>query len=238
MSKFKVSFVASISILLLTSAFNVSAGTINISLSPSDWSLQHSEIDTPVLTTVSGNLQATPDYYRGRVNRKTNDTYNFQNATLEYKWKVNSIGGVYSAVTTGIGQAYVFDPNGTSQYFYSTHNSWVGSEVISNNTWIYSQIKFTEASINYSVSYNGYGGTDFLNGSYATGAARWENIVNDYFWFRYEDNYNSTSYFELAEASITTQNSQGSNAVPEPTTMLLFGTGIAGLAAVGRRKRQ
>ncbi|WP_028583872.1 PEP-CTERM sorting domain-containing protein [Desulfogranum mediterraneum] len=31
--------------------------------------------------------------------------------------------------------------------------------------------------------------------------------------------------------------SLGENPVPEPTTMLLFGTGIAGLAAIGRRKK-
>jgi len=43
---------------------------------------------------------------------------------------------------------------------------------------------------------------------------------------------NDPSFFYIDDISVTS-----SSPVPEPTTMLLFGTGIAGLAAAGRRKR-
>lgn len=42
---------------------------------------------------------------------------------------------------------------------------------------------------------------------------------------------------ETLEDIICTAGSGGGNQIPEPTTMLLFGTGLAGLAAVSRKKR-
>ena len=55
------------------------------------------------------------------------------------------------------------------------------------------------------------------------------------------DFYNGTSWAEWStqagEPAFKILGESPSEPVPEPTTMLLFGIGIAGLAAVGRRKR-
>ncbi len=44
--------------------------------------------------------------------------------------------------------------------------------------------------------------------------------------------------FNFSSASLSFDIHQKLTVVPEPTTMILFGTGIAGLAAVGRRRRK
>lgn len=44
--------------------------------------------------------------------------------------------------------------------------------------------------------------------------------------------------FYLDSASLVASGDDGTSAVPEPTTMLLFGTGLLGLVGYGRKKRQ
>lgn len=46
---------------------------------------------------------------------------------------------------------------------------------------------------------------------------------------------NGDFYFD--KSTLTVRGDNGTAPVPEPTTMLLFGTGLAGLAAVGRRRK-
>lgn len=220
----------------------LSAATINLSFDPDDWNIAMPayEANDATFTNTGGNLLGTlVNSHPGsgsRVSRTSAATYNFQDATLEYKWRVNG-QGTYSAFTTGTRSTYYFDPNGQVAGYYTTQWSFNGSEIINHNQWIYTRVNFTETDYSYAMSYSGYGNNAFIQGSTAMLAGRWSALASDTFYFSLGDNYGAGAYIEFDEIRIITPDS-GNPAVPEPATMLLFGTGIAGLAAVGRRRTQ
>jgi hypothetical protein len=235
----KVKVLAVISIVLLGCIMTAGAATISLSFDPSDWEVKdliNEASDAQFALNGSGNLQGTlVNRHPGspwRITRKTIDTYNFQNSTLRYQWRVNG-KGTYSAATTGTGSTYYFDPNPRVAGWYSTGWSFSGSEVINQNSWIYSEINFSLTGVEYTMSYSGYGGTDFLSGSYAMSSDRWNRLADDFFFISLGDNYGADAYFELSEATITTVDAP----VPEPGTMLLMFAGLLGISGFSRKNR-
>lgn len=209
-----------------------------VSLDPNDW-----EPDGYAYQG-SGTLTQTPEgYLRGTkttatggsdwaLSRQTTSVYDFQDATLRYQWRVNGLDS-YSAIVTGTTSVYVFDPYPKKKTNYSTHHSWDGSEVIADDTWLYSEVTFSETHYDYTVSYLGYGQTDFLSGTENIDASRWSALQTNQFWFRLLDNYAEGVYFDLAQATIETP-----ELVPEPSALLVWSL-LSGLViGVGWRRRK
>lgn len=122
---------------------------------------------------------------------------------------------------------------------YAALNNWHGDIIVTKDgggifsfqdLYIRSWYNSTNTS---SASINGY-----LNNSSAgevrfTMTNSWQNIQAN---FTAIDELHIKGGNNFLMDNITV-NSTSTSPVPEPTTMLLFGTGVAGLAAVGRKKR-
>ena len=221
-----------------------SAGITNLSMDPATWyrypvwlsGINYNTSPATIVETVDGYLKGTKTTGTGGTNwilgLETDASYNFQNATLRYQWLMNG-QGTYSGMYSGIrGVVYNVDPNSPYAGFLTTAWSWAGSEVIPSNQWLYTEFVFSESGYDFAVSKTGYGNNDFLFGSKTYGSTTWDALADAHVYFQFGDNYAAGAYFQVAEASIITQEA----AVPEPATMLLLGSGLIGLAGYGRKK--
>lgn len=239
--------------LVFGAAATASALTINVSLDKADWEktnivLGGTDYQGPatVANTAEGHLRGTKTTATGGSNYSlglhTTTTYDFQDATLRTKWLLNGQGNyaaIYSGLDTGDGFTRLitnFDPNAPYASHMTTSWSWAGSEVIPNNTWLWTEVKFTAAGYDFAVSKTGYGVQDYLHGSKTYPAPVWNMLAAAKPFFQIVDNYTAGSYFEVAEVTIITKDLPPNPAVPEPSTMLLFGAGLSGMTFLCRKK--
>ncbi len=138
---------------------------------------------------------------------------------------------------TGAGTGYF-----TGGY-YTTDHSFQGSLVIQENTWLFIHIDYNPDTNYHPITsignFDTLGGTLLHSTSFTvTDVNYWDtNVKHGCITAGLIDNsYSLSPWVIVGEARYELED--GGNApLPEPATMLLFGTGIAGLAAARRRKK-
>lgn len=222
--------------LVVLAGQHCSAEWVAISLDPDDWEMDGypagwQDPNIVFEQTSEGHLRATKRNGTGgtswAISRQSVPSFNFQNATLRLKWLVNPNGNSYSAIYQGITNQYYADPNYPRAGYYSTHHSWLGSEVIPGNTWLYTEITYLQNGAEYTVGSTGYGVGDLLAGTETIYPTTWDLIQDNHVWFRLVDNHSGGAYYELAEASVRLPDA----AVPEPGAVILWS--LLGLSALG-----
>ncbi|EXI68713.1 MAG: PEP-CTERM motif protein [Candidatus Accumulibacter adjunctus] len=234
---------------LFGSSFGAGAAVTNVSLAVADWQKTNlvfggTDYQGPatVANTASGHLLGTKTTATGGTNYSlglhTVATYNLQDATLRYNWRLSGQGsysGIYTGLDTGDGHAHLinnFDPNSPFAGFMTTAWSYLGSEIIPSDGWLWTEVTFSANHYDFTVSKTGYGNTDFLHGSKAIASTTWDALVAAHPFFQLGDNYVAGAYFEVADLSITTRDVPPGPSVPEPVSLALLALGLAGLGAV------
>ncbi|AQQ71014.1 delta-60 repeat domain protein [Limihaloglobus sulfuriphilus] len=166
-----------------------------VSLHPDDWSEYTSTTSSYTKSeTPEGYLRVTCNTYRGTVRLKCNETFNLQGSTLRYKWRVNN-GSVYGATSNGV--------SGATLSSFSTYHSWAGSIVISNNTWIYTEVVVNDDKTwSYDHSYSGYGQGGIKHSSSTASDDLWDMFADSILHMTIVDTYLNSYYFEIAEAYV------------------------------------
>jgi len=219
------------------------ASLVNVSISPDDWgfsSYTAQDSPTPTITQVGTSLRGTVltanagSAYGMEI--ETNNSYNFQNATLRFKWRVNGLGS-YSQASTHLSSSdgnvsHKISSNGADASF-TTHHSFAGSQTIADNVWLYTEITYQPAGLDFSVSYDGYDSSPISSGTNAYTSVSWDRLDDAVFRFRLVDNYKANQYFELDEVSIIAP-----EVVPLPASILLFGSAFFGLVGIRRRNNK
>lgn len=215
------------------------AGTIPISLAPSDWEFdasRHVSWQAPsTISSTSEGLKVTIDntnpgspkgaYYWSK------GTFNMQGSTFQYKWKAIPANNSYANYWNGF-DAWTLGNKMTTSW------SFAGSTIIDSNRWIYTEVSVGEdLSYHYNFSYDGYASSGgFRSASGTMGQTGYDNLADVHFRSSVNDNRTYNAGFVIAEANLIKPDS-GPATVPEPTTMLLFGVGLISLAGLKRKRK-
>ena len=179
-------------------SFTMSAATVPISLAPADWELNGTPTGSYSFTqTAEGYLRVTSSYRPSAVSVRSKTVFNLQGpATLRYKWRMNTAGqyGATNDAPTPFGRL--------GSTYMTVHHSWAGSIVITNNTWIYTEVVVHEnRTLDFRYSYGGYGGAPIhstLVGTYTLNDAQWDALATSVLTKWIGDCYTTAPYFELS----------------------------------------
>ncbi len=147
----------------------------SISLDPADWVYYNHDGSSYVeldplpdnrLESSNGELVFYGHEYRGAFSTAPQVLFDFTNATLYAKWKANGPSGNY------MGVGFLLAPSttsltgwtGTQSTGFTTNNSFGGSVVVPDDTWIYTRVTFDGDGFDAYHAWNDYddaGGTLF-----------------------------------------------------------------------------